>query len=119
VDGGGGGMSTSASSFSSLSSHGGPSLGGPSDHDPTFQEDHHVSADLEETGPATPAASPLVYTWGGCTSLPIKLDPPIMETNEDVVGVACGRNQRAGVTKDGKLFFWRVRWLMPWLIWYL
>ena len=107
-------MSTSASSFSSLSSHGGPTLGGSADHDPTFQEDHHhISADLEGAEPTMPAASPLVYTWGGCTSLPIKLDPPIKETNEEVVGVACGRNQRAGVTKDGKLFFWKVRWLMP------
>ena len=104
-------MSTSTSSFSS---HDGPTLGGPADLDPTFQEEdhHHVSADLEEAGPTMPAASPLVYTWGGCTSLPIKLDPPIKETNEDVVGVACGRNQRGGVTKDGKLFFWKVRWSM-------
>ena len=104
-------MSTSASSFSSLSSHD-PSLGGPQDKDPTFQEDHYISsslAGLEEVGPPLFGSSPLVYTWGGCTSLPIKLDPPIKETNEDVVGVACGRNQRAGVTKDGKLFFWKVR----------
>ena len=79
------------------------------DKDPTFQEDHHVSAGLEEAGPTEPTASPVVYTWGGCTSLPIKLDPPIKETNEEVVVVACGRNQRAGVTKDGKLFFWKVR----------
>ena len=82
------------------------------DETPTFPEDHH-SVDLEEAGPTVTAASPLVYTWGGCTSLPIKLDPPIKETNEDVVGVACGRNQRAGVTKDGKLFFWKVRESVP------
>ena len=28
--------------------------------------------------------------------------------HEVVVGVACGRDSRAGVTKDGKLFFWKV-----------
>ena len=98
-----GAMPSPATPISSSSS-----LGGPRDKDSMFPEDHHVvSAGLGE-GP-TPAAAPLVYTWGGCTSLPIKLDPPIKETNEEVVGVACGRNQRAGVTKDGKLFFWKVR----------
>ena len=63
----------------------------------------------EERGRTTPTSDPVVYTWGGCTSLPIKLHPPVKETNAKVVGVACGRNQRAGMTKDGKLFFWKVR----------
>ena len=77
-------------------------LGGSHDKE---SKDHALSG-LEES-PA-PSSAPVVYTWGGCTSLPIKLDLPIKETNAELVGVACGRNQRAGVTKDGKLFFWKV-----------
>ena len=80
-------------------------LSGSHDKDSVFAKDHALS-DLEKS-PA-PSSSPVVYTWGGCTSLPIKLDLPIKETNAELVGVACGRNQRAGVTKDGKLFFWKV-----------
>ena len=80
-------------------------LGGSHDKDSVFSIDH-APLGLEER-PA-PSSAPVVYTWGGCTSLPIKLDLPIKETDSELVGVACGRNQRAGVTKDGKLFFWKV-----------
>ena len=82
-------------------------VGGPQVKMSAFSDDHLLRGEGER---ATLSSSPMVYTWGGCTSLPIKLDPPIKETNEELVGVACGRNQRAGVTKDGKLFFWRVSW---------
>ena len=77
-------------------------IGGSQDRDSIYQE--HTLHE-EDSIPDSP---PVVYTWGGCTSLPIRLDPPIKETNEPVVGVACGRDSRAGVTKDGKLFFWKV-----------
>ena len=80
-------------------------FGGSHDKEPTFPDDR-LATGLDEG--SAPSSSTVVYTWGGCTSLPIKLDPPIKETNEELVGVACGRNQRAGVTKDGKLFFWKV-----------
>lgn len=80
-------------------------LGGSHDKESVFSKDHALSGLAENPAPSS---TPVVYTWGGCTSLPIKLDLPLKETNAELVGVACGRNQRAGVTKDGKLFFWKV-----------
>ena len=80
-------------------------LGGSQDRDLVYQE-NTLQSSIEED--SVFSSSPVVYTWGGCTSLPIQLDPPIKETSEAVVGVACGRDSRAGVTKDGKLFFWKV-----------
>lgn len=38
--------------------------------------------------------------------MPFILPPP---SDARVVGVACGRSQKVGVTEDGKLFMWQVR----------
>lgn len=44
--------------------------------------------------------------WGGGTTAPLVLPSP---SDACVVGVACGRSQKVGVTEDGKLFMWQVR----------
>ena len=51
---------------------------------------------------------PLVYLLGGGSTVPMRLNVPNALTDTGIVGVACGRSQRAGVTEDGKLIFWEV-----------
>ena len=51
---------------------------------------------------------PLVYLLGGGSTVPMRLNVPNTLTDTGIVGVACGRSQRAGVTEDGKLIFWEV-----------
>ncbi|XP_024836013.1 serine/threonine-protein kinase Nek8 isoform X2 [Bos javanicus] len=56
-------------------------------------------------GPARPAIPPplsSVYTWGGGLSAPLRL--PMLNT--EVVQVAAGRTQKAGVTRSGRLILW-------------
>ncbi|XP_027622926.1 serine/threonine-protein kinase Nek8 isoform X1 [Tupaia chinensis] len=56
-------------------------------------------------GPVRPAISPplsSVYTWGGGLSAPLRL--PMLNT--EVVQVAAGRTQKAGVTRSGRLILW-------------
>ncbi|ELK26939.1 Serine/threonine-protein kinase Nek8 [Myotis davidii] len=56
-------------------------------------------------GPARPAIPPplsSVYTWGGGLSAPLRL--PMLNT--EVVQVATGRTQKAGVTRSGRLILW-------------
>lgn len=58
-------------------------------------------------GPARPAIPPplsSVYTWGGGLSAPLRL--PMLNT--EVVQVAAGRTQKAGVTRSGRLILWEV-----------
>ena len=61
------------------------------------------------------APKPAVYLWGGGSPVPTKLTVPLALTDSPIVGVDCGRGQRAGVTKDGKLIFWEV-WTLLWYI---
>ncbi|XP_040496990.1 serine/threonine-protein kinase Nek8 isoform X2 [Ursus maritimus] len=56
-------------------------------------------------GPPRPAIPPplsSVYAWGGGLSAPLRL--PMLNT--DVVQVAAGRTQKAGVTRSGRLILW-------------
>nr|XP_058903295.1 serine/threonine-protein kinase Nek8 isoform X4 [Kogia breviceps] len=56
-------------------------------------------------GPARPAIPPplsSVYAWGGGLSVPLRL--PMLNT--EVVQVAAGRTQKAGVTRSGRLILW-------------
>ncbi|XP_055476501.1 serine/threonine-protein kinase Nek8 isoform X3 [Psammomys obesus] len=56
-------------------------------------------------GPVRPAIPPplsSVYTWGGGLSAPLRL--PMLNT--EVVQVAAGRTQKAGVTRSGRLILW-------------
>ncbi|XP_012582104.1 PREDICTED: serine/threonine-protein kinase Nek8 isoform X2 [Condylura cristata] len=56
-------------------------------------------------GPVRPAIPPplsSVYTWGGGLSTPLRL--PMLNT--EVVQVAAGRTQKAGVTRSGRLILW-------------
>ncbi|XP_026890325.1 serine/threonine-protein kinase Nek8 isoform X3 [Acinonyx jubatus] len=56
-------------------------------------------------GPARPAIPPplsAVYAWGGGLSAPLRL--PMLNT--EVVQVAAGRTQKAGVTRSGRLILW-------------
>ncbi|XP_024897392.1 serine/threonine-protein kinase Nek8 isoform X1 [Pteropus alecto] len=56
-------------------------------------------------GPAQPAIPPplsSVYAWGGGLSTPLRL--PMLNT--EVVQVAAGRTQKAGVTRSGRLILW-------------
>ncbi|XP_004706975.1 serine/threonine-protein kinase Nek8 [Echinops telfairi] len=56
-------------------------------------------------GPTRPAIPPLlssVYTWGSGLSAPLRL--PMLNT--EVVQVAAGRTQKAGVTRSGRLILW-------------
>nr|KAF6294990.1 hypothetical protein mMyoMyo1_000128 [Myotis myotis] len=56
-------------------------------------------------GPSRPAIPPplsSVYTWGGGLSAPLRL--PMLNT--EVVQVAAGRTQKAGVTRSGRLILW-------------
>ncbi|XP_039742052.1 serine/threonine-protein kinase Nek8 isoform X5 [Pteropus medius] len=56
-------------------------------------------------GPAQPAIPPplsSVYAWGGGLSAPLRL--PMLNT--EVVQVATGRTQKAGVTRSGRLILW-------------
>ncbi|KAM9597729.1 serine/threonine-protein kinase Nek8 isoform 3-T4 [Trichechus inunguis] len=56
-------------------------------------------------GPARPAIPPplsSVYAWGGGLSAPLRL--PMLNT--EVVQVAAGRTQKAGVTRSGRLILW-------------
>ncbi|XP_027780269.1 serine/threonine-protein kinase Nek8 isoform X2 [Marmota flaviventris] len=56
-------------------------------------------------GPVRPAIPPplsSVYTWGGGLSTPLKL--PMLNT--EVVQVATGRTQKAGITRSGRLILW-------------
>ncbi|XP_023615242.1 serine/threonine-protein kinase Nek8 isoform X2 [Myotis lucifugus] len=68
-------------------------------------------------GPARPAIPPplsSVYTWGGGLSAPLRL--PMLNT--EVVQVATGRTQKAGVTRSGRLILWEVSQLrLDWSIW--
>ncbi|XP_075928874.1 serine/threonine-protein kinase Nek8-like isoform X1 [Petromyzon marinus] len=56
------------------------------------------------TGRAGAAPPPLssVYMWGSGTLAPVKLAMP----NTEVLQVAVGRTQRAGVTRSGRLIVW-------------
>lgn len=45
-----------------------------------------------------------MYTWGGGLSAPLRL--PMLNT--EVVQVATGRTQKAGVTRSGRLILWEV-----------
>lgn len=60
----------------------------------------------QSTGSIKFVPRPLVYMWGGGTTVPLVLPSP---SDARVVGVACGRSQKVGVTEDGKLFMWQVR----------
>ncbi|XP_063124741.1 serine/threonine-protein kinase Nek8 isoform X3 [Rattus norvegicus] len=56
-------------------------------------------------GPVRPAIPPplsSVYAWGGGLSIPLRLPMP----NTEVVQVAAGRTQKAGVTRSGRLILW-------------
>ncbi|XP_077924255.1 serine/threonine-protein kinase Nek8 isoform X2 [Halichoerus grypus] len=56
-------------------------------------------------GPPRPAIPPplsSVYAWGGGLSAPLRL--PMLNT--EVVQVAAGRTQKAGVTRSGRLILW-------------
>ncbi|XP_058531525.1 serine/threonine-protein kinase Nek8 isoform X2 [Ochotona princeps] len=56
-------------------------------------------------GPGRPAIPPplsSVYAWGGGLSAPLRL--PMLNT--EVVQVAAGRTQKAGVTRSGRLILW-------------
>nr|XP_017496347.2 serine/threonine-protein kinase Nek8 isoform X1 [Manis javanica] len=56
-------------------------------------------------GPACPAIPPplsSVYAWGGGLSAPLRL--PMLNT--EVIQVAAGRTQKAGVTRSGRLILW-------------
>lgn len=56
-------------------------------------------------GPVRPAIPPplsSVYAWGGGLSSPLRL--PMLNT--EVVQVAAGRTQKAGVTRSGRLILW-------------
>ncbi|XP_049714805.1 serine/threonine-protein kinase Nek8 isoform X2 [Elephas maximus indicus] len=56
-------------------------------------------------GPVRPAIPPplsSVYAWGGGLSAPLRL--PMLNT--EVVQVAAGRTQKAGVTRSGRLILW-------------
>lgn len=58
-------------------------------------------------GPPRPAIPPplsSVYAWGGGLSAPLRL--PMLNT--EVVQVAAGRTQKAGVTRSGRLILWEV-----------
>ena len=57
---------------------------------------------------------PLVYMWGSDVTVPLVL--PVL-SDRQIVGVACGRSQRAGVTEDGKLFLWEVCGYVCVMIW--
>ncbi|XP_037349538.1 serine/threonine-protein kinase Nek8 isoform X2 [Talpa occidentalis] len=52
--------------------------------------------------PAIPPPLSSVYTWGGGLSAPMRL--PMLNT--EVVQVAAGRTQKAGVTRSGRLILW-------------
>nr|XP_045015578.1 serine/threonine-protein kinase Nek8 isoform X2 [Jaculus jaculus] len=52
--------------------------------------------------PAIPPPLSSVYTWGGGLSTPLRL--PMLNT--EVVQVAAGRTQKAGVTRSGRLILW-------------
>ncbi|XP_048649893.1 serine/threonine-protein kinase Nek8 isoform X2 [Marmota marmota marmota] len=52
--------------------------------------------------PAIPPPLSSVYTWGGGLSTPLKL--PMLNT--EVVQVATGRTQKAGITRSGRLILW-------------
>lgn len=45
-----------------------------------------------------------MYVWGGGLSVPLRL--PMLNT--EVVQVAAGRTQKAGVTRSGRLILWEV-----------
>ena len=60
---------------------------------------------LQSVGSLTFVPRTTVYMWGNGTTLPLVLPSP---SDSRVVGVACGRSQKAGVTEDGKLFLWQV-----------
>ncbi|PNI46995.1 NEK8 isoform 9, partial [Pan troglodytes] len=56
-------------------------------------------------GPVRPAIPPplsSVYAWGGGLGTPLRL--PMLNT--EVVQVAAGRTQKAGVTRSGRLILW-------------
>ncbi|XP_034362464.1 serine/threonine-protein kinase Nek8 isoform X2 [Arvicanthis niloticus] len=56
-------------------------------------------------GPVRPAIPPplsSVYAWGGGLSIPLRL--PMLNT--EVIQVAAGRTQKAGVTRSGRLILW-------------
>ncbi|XP_078230092.1 serine/threonine-protein kinase Nek8 isoform X3 [Callithrix jacchus] len=56
-------------------------------------------------GPVRPAIPPplsSVYTWGGGLGTPLRL--PMLNT--EVVQVAAGRTQKAGITRSGRLILW-------------
>ncbi|XP_066219756.1 serine/threonine-protein kinase Nek8 isoform X2 [Saccopteryx leptura] len=54
------------------------------------------------TRPAIPPPLSSVYAWGGGLSAPLRL--PMLNT--EVVQVATGRTQKAGVTRSGRLILW-------------
>lgn len=54
--------------------------------------------------PAIPPPLSSVYAWGGGLSAPLRL--PMLNT--EVVQVAAGRTQKAGVTRSGRLILWEV-----------
>ncbi|XP_029784258.1 serine/threonine-protein kinase Nek8 isoform X1 [Suricata suricatta] len=63
-------------------------------------------------GPARPAIPPplsSVYAWGSGLSTPLRL--PMLNT--EVVQVAAGRTQKAGVTRSGRLILWEAPPLGP------
>lgn len=49
-----------------------------------------------------------MYAWGGGLSSPLRL--PMLNT--EVVQVAAGRTQKAGVTRSGRLILWEVSRLL-------
>ncbi|XP_004857069.1 serine/threonine-protein kinase Nek8 isoform X2 [Heterocephalus glaber] len=56
-------------------------------------------------GPVRPAIPPplsSVYAWGGGLSTPLRL--PMLNT--EVIQVAVGRTQKAGITRSGRLILW-------------
>jgi len=53
-----------------------------------------------------PPALSSVFCWGNGLSSPIKLPLPTSDTQ--VTQVSTGRNQKAAVTKNGRLFIWDV-----------
>ena len=79
-------------------------LGGNVRKGSVFQDD----SELLGWERAKMAPRPVVLLWGGNTALPIELHPP-PEADSKVVGVACGRSDRAAITEDGKLISWKAR----------
>ncbi|XP_071952550.1 serine/threonine-protein kinase Nek8-like [Antedon mediterranea] len=62
------------------------------------------SKNVIHDGSTVPSALNTIYCWGNNVSPPIKL--PLPHNDTQVVQVSTGRNQKAAVTKNGRLILW-------------